>query len=70
MTKFIDTYTCNTNVAFIGIFMGKPLGYIVCYHHEIHDHDQYVMKNEEAISGKPTMQFVYYKHVSRWGLLS
>ena len=33
MTKIIAIHIRNTNEAFIGIFMGIQLGYIVCYHH-------------------------------------
>ena len=33
MTKIIATHIRNTDETFIGIFIGIPLGYIVCYHH-------------------------------------
>ena len=36
MTKIIAIHIRNINETFICIFIGIPLGYIVCYHH---DHD-------------------------------
>ena len=47
MAKIVAIHIGNINDTFIGIFMGMPLGYIVCYHHA---YDYYVMKNKEDIS--------------------